>query len=256
MPIPSDTGHTFRVRAPSVYERGRALVVEMEARLGASLVAPASGTFTLRSPTGATVSTSSVTITGSVATATVPSGDLPATLAYGDGYTEEWDLVIAGVTTTARREAYVARRALHCPVTQADLESRHPRLATLMGTAASDLQSFIDEAWGATLQKLTSAGRWPESVVEPTSLRGYVQAHALYLIFRSMLTSTQAGVDRYASLAEGYRIEAAALWADVRFRSDTDQDGTVDDLNRRGASQVVRRSASGGGRRWPHRAVL
>jgi len=256
VPIPSDTGHTFRVRAPSVYERGRALTVEMEARLGASLVTPASGTFALKSPTGATVSTSSVTITGSIATATVPSGDLPTTLAYGDGYTEEWDLVIAGVTTTARREAYVARRALHCPVTQADLESRHPRLATLMGTAAADLQSFIDEAWSACLQKLKTAGRWPESVVEPTSLRGYVQAYALYLVFRSMLTSSNPNADRYSTLADSYRIEAATLWPEVRFRSDTDQDGTADDLNRRGASRVVHRSASGGGRRWPHRAVL
>ena len=175
---------------------------------------------------------------------------LAATVAYGDGYREEWSLVIDGVTTVGAREAYVARRALHCPVTQADLESRHPRLATLMGTAASDLQSFVDEAWSACLQKLTSAGRWPESIVEPTSLRGYVQAHALYLIFRSMLTSTQAGVDRYAALAEGYRIEAASLWADVRFRADTDQDGTADNADRRGAAQVVRRAVAG----WPNRA--
>ena len=248
MPIPSDIGHTFRVRAPSVYERGVAQTVSMECRLAGSLVAPASGTMTLRSPTGSTVWTGAVTITSGIARAAVDA--LAATVAYGDGYREEWSLVIDNVTTVGAREAYVARRALHCPVTQADLESRHPRLATLMGTAASDLQSFVDEAWSACLQKLTSAGRWPESIVEPTSLRGYVQAHALYLIFRSMLTSTQAGVDRYAALAEGYRIEAASLWADVRFRADTDQDGTADNADRRGAAQVVRRAVAG----WPNRA--
>lgn len=247
MPIPSEIGHTFRVRAPSVYERGVAQTVSMECRLGGSLVTPASGTMTLRSPTGSTAWTGSVTITGGIATAAVSA--LASTVAYGDGYREEWSLVIGSTTTVGAREAYVARRALHCPVTQADLESRHPRLATLMGTAATDLQGFVDEAWSATLQKLTSAGRWPESIVEPTSLRGYVQAHALYLIFRSMLTSTQPNTDRYASLAEGYRIEAATLWADVRFRSDADQDGVADTADRKGAAQVVRRAVAG----WPVR---
>jgi hypothetical protein len=257
MPIPSDTGHTFRVRAPSVYERGRALVVEMEARLGASLVAPSSGAFTLKSPTGATVSTSSVTITGSIATATVPAGDLPATLAYGDGYTEEWDLVIASVTTTARREAYIARRALHCPVTQADLESLHPRLSVLMGQAVADLQGLIDEAWSATLQRLVASGRWPESIIEPASLRGYVQHLALHLVFRAMQTAAQGPAgDRYTALAEQYRLSSETAWGTVRTRVDTDQDGTADTLDRKGATQVVRRSSAGGGRRWPYRAVL
>ena len=57
MPIPGDIGVAFRVRAPQVYERGRQCVVSLEARSGASLVAPTSGTFTLRSPAGVVIVT-------------------------------------------------------------------------------------------------------------------------------------------------------------------------------------------------------
>ena len=244
MPLPTDIGATFRVRAPSVYERGRAQTVAMQARLGASLVTPTGGTFTLRGPTGATVSTSSVTVTDSIAYATVPVDDLPSTVAYGDGYSEEWDLTINSTTITGRREAYVARRMLHCPITQADLEVLHPKVATLVSQAVSDVQGFIDEAWASTLQRLVGSGKWPEAVVEPTSLREYMQARALTLLFRSLMVASNGAADRYSILATEYDAAASKAWAGVRFRVDTDQDGVVDSLDRRSGGQVVRRGVS------------
>lgn len=245
MPLPSDIGVSFRVRTPSVYERGRAQTVRMEARLGSALVAPTAGTFTLRSPTGAVVSTSAVVVSGDIATATVPALDLPTTLGYGDGYTEEWDLTISSVVRTARREAYLCRRALHCPVTQADLEARHPRIAAAFGNVA-DLQAFIDEAWSDTLRRLLSDGRWPEEVVEVSSLRGYVREMALAYTFSGLMTGTPSGTaDRYTSLAEQAREAARQEWARIRFRRDSDQDGVADAESRSPASRIVSRGVAG-----------
>ena len=140
---------------------------------------------------------------------------------------------------------YIARRMLHCPVTQADLEAVQPRIGTLVGPAVADLQGYIDEAWAHTLARLVSAGRWPEAVAEPTSLRPYVQARSLYHVFRSMMTAAQgAGADRYTALTEHWGKAADGEWGNIRYRVDTDQDGVVDSLDRQGAAQVMRRGVS------------
>jgi hypothetical protein len=228
MPIPSDVGLTFRVRAPEVYERGASHTSRLEARIGGSLVTPSSGTFTLYDDGGTVVYTAAVSISASVATVTVPGASLPSSLAFGDGYHEEWALVVSGSTVTGRREAYMSRKALHCPITQADLEAVHPRLATTMGNAASSLQGFIDEAWADTLVQLVAVGQWPEAVVEPTQLRVFVRELSLYYVFRSLLTG-----------------RAEAAWGSVRFRQDFDQDGVADSEARKSAGGgVVSRNAA------------
>lgn len=254
MPIPSDVGHTFRIRAPEVIERGRAHLTRLEARLGGSLVAPSAGTYTLTAPDGTTVVTGAVSIVGSTAQYQIQAGDVPASLGYGDGYSESWDLTIAGVITTGRREAYIARRALHCPVTQADLEALHPRLATTMGSAAASLQGHIDEAWADTLLRLVASGRWPEAVVEPTSLREYVRETALYYVFRSLIGGAGAGDVRYSALADEHKAAAVAAWTAIRYRQDFDQDGLADDETRRGPGGGV--VARGGSTPWIYGAGL
>jgi hypothetical protein len=245
MPIPSDVGLTFRLRAPEVYERGVAHTTRLEARIGGSLVAPSSGTFTLYDPGGSVVYTGSVTISSSVATITVPALSLPDTLSFGDSYREEWVLVESGRTVTGRREAYVARKALHCPVTQADLEAVHPRLATTMGNAASSLQGFIDEAWADTLVAMVSTGQWPEAIVEPTQLRVFVRELSLYYVFRSLLTGSGVGADRYQALSDEHKGRADTAWAGVRYRQDFDQDGVADDEERKSpGGGIVSRSGA------------
>lgn len=245
MPIPTDTGLTFRLRAPEVFERGRAHLTRLEARIGGQLVTPASGVYTLSAPDGSTVVTGAVTVSGNVAQYQVTAGNLPDTLGYGDGYLESWDLVVSGVTHTGRREAYLARRALHCPITQADLEAVHPRLASTMGNAASSLQGFLDEAWADTLGRLVSSGRWPEAVIEPTSLREYVRELALSYVFRGLITGAGSGVDRYSSLYEAHRASASIAWSGIRYRQDFDQDGLADDESRRSpGGGVVSRSGA------------
>jgi hypothetical protein len=245
VPIPSDTGFTFRVRAPEVFERGRPNLTKLEARLGGALVAPSSGVYTLTAPDGSTVVTGNVTISGSIAQYQVTANDLPDSLGFGDGYTESWDLTVAGVVQTGRREAYLARRALHCPVTQADLEALHPRLSTTMGNAAASLQGHLDEAWADTLLRLVAGGRWPEAIIEPTSLREYVRETALYYVFRSLIGGAGTGSDRYTALSDEHKSAALAAWGGIRYRQDFDQDGLADDETRRGpGGGVVSRSGA------------
>lgn len=242
MPIPGDVGMTFRVRAPAVPERGRAFATSMEARLGGSLVAPASGTYTLLSPTGAVVSTGAVTVTGSVATYTVPSGDLPSTLAFGGGYVEEWDLVFSGSTRTARRPTYLSRRALWCPITQADIEALYPFLSSTQSEDAPSLQSYIDEAWADSLQRLLQTGTWPESIVDVDALRIPVRELSLHYIFRALtLGSNQT---RWAELSREHSQAAEAAWAKVTVRRDVDQDGAADSTTRVGAIGQLRRNGA------------
>jgi hypothetical protein len=242
MTIPTDIGASFRVRAPEVYERGRAHATKIEARLGASLVAPSAATFKLLSPTGSTVSTASVTITGSVATATVSAGDLPDTLAFGPGYVEEWTLTIAGVAQIARKDAWLARRALHCPVTQADLEQLHPALGASVRSGSNSVQSQIDSVWADTLGSLYAAGQWPARILEPSTLTRYVRNRALAAVFRSFMVGNAQPGSNNGELAAYYDGEADRAWGAIQYLADDDQDGVADSDERGGPGGPIARS--------------
>ena len=244
MPIPSEVGAAFRVRAPEVYERGAAHVSRLEARIAGALVTPSAATFVLRSPSGASVSSGAATITGGVPTFETVSGSLPSTLSYGPGYVEEWDVTISGVVYRPRRDAYLARRALHCPVTQTDLLGSNPELERALGSAAASFDGWIDEVWADTLIKLRGSGTWPEKIVEISSLAPYVRFAALAAVFRNLTISNE----RYARAHEEHKRLAAEAWRDVRFSVDHDEDGTPDNaaLLRGPLGNIVRSSAPAG----------
>ena len=214
----------------------------MEARSGDSLLAPTEGTFRLRSPTGAVVVEGAVTIASSVAEYAISAGSLPATLTYGPGYIEEWDLKIGGVWHYPRRDAYVARRALHCPVTQADLLADNPELPRHLGSLISSFDGWRDAVWAETLSKLAGLGRWPEAVLEVSSLAPYVRHAVLARIFLNLNTNTPG---RFEAAMVEHRNLAAEAWRGVRFHADFDQDGVADSPDMKPAqSAVVLRSSA------------
>lgn len=246
MPVP-ESARTYRVRVPEVYERGRAHTSRLEVRAGGGLVAPSAAVFRLYSATGALVTSGNATIEDdSSLSYTVTADLLPSSLAYGVGWREEWACTFDGVVETATREASLARVALRCPVTQADLEALHPQLARTHGTTTPTLDGYRDEAWAETVRRLSSTGQWPERIVEPTSLVSYVRDLTLHYIFRAFSASA-TGVERYASLSEQYRLSASSAWSQVRFRQDSDQDGTADksgdELRSPGAGSATRSHA-------------
>ena len=244
MPIPSEVGAAFRVRAPEVYERGAAHVTRLEARLGGSVVTPSAATFVLRSPSGASVASGTATITGGVATFEVSAGSLPTTLAYGPGYVEEWDVTLSGQVYRPRRDAYLSRRALHCPVTQTDLLGSNPELQRALGSAVESFDGWIDEVWADTLIKLRGSGTWPEQIVEISSLAPYVRYASLAAVFRNLSISNE----RYSRAHDEHKRLAAEAWRDVRYSVDHDEDGIPDNaaLLRGPEGGIVRSSAPAG----------
>ena len=239
MPIPSQIGHTYRVRAAVVLARGRAYTTSIETRLGGALVAPSSGTYTLVGPDGATVSTGAISVVADVATYSIPADDLPDTLPYGGGYRERWDLTFSdGTVTVGQRPGYLAREPIYCPTTQADLEQRIPGLASLLGTSTTNLQGFIDLAWADTLERLVMGGQWPDAIVDVDSLAPGVRELALAYTFDAFATASPD----YADMATRHRQSAEAALGRIRYRVDLDQDGLADD-DRRHGTPLLRRSS-------------
>jgi hypothetical protein len=242
MTIPSVIGGAPRVRAPEVMERGRLHVTSMEVRLGGSLVTPTSPAYALYSPTGATVYTATPTITASVMSVSIPALSLPSTLGYGPGYMEEWTCTFGGAAQILRRDAWLARRALHCPVTQADLEQLHPAIAERLRSGSNSIQPQIDSVWADTLLKLHAAGQWPVRIVEPSSLIPYVRDASLAAVFRTLIQTNSAPDSTNERNAQHYAAQAASGWASVSYLVDDDQDGVADSDVKQGPGGVYARA--------------
>lgn len=239
MPLPTDIGHTYRVTGAAVFARGRAVVTKIETRLGANKVAPVSGTYTLVAPDGTTVATGAISVVSDVATYSLSAGDLPATLGMGGGYRERWLCTFSdGTVTEGQRPAYIAREPLYCPTTQADLDARIPGIAGLLNVSSENLQGWIDLAWADTLQRLLSAGRWPDAIVDVDSLAPGVRELALAYAFDAFKTSSS----EYGMYATEHRKNAESLLGSARYHVDLDQDGKADDERRHGMP-IVRRAS-------------
>lgn len=214
----------------------------MEDRLGADLVAPTSGTYTLIDSSGGTVYSGAVTITGSIATVTIPSTSLPVTLSLGDGYRELWSLTYSGATYDATRPAILARYAVHCPVTQADLQNEYPDLASTINASTTTLQGFIDAAWEDVVRRLLSEGKWPEQIVDVETLVQPVRELALSKFFRYCGVGNQ-NAPHFDTLSERHAQAYKSAFGSVKYRIDSDGNGAADNSTRVSAATVIRMNA-------------
>lgn len=262
MPIPTEVGAAFRVRLPVVLVRAAANTSTLQPDLGGDGVVASTATYTLYSPTGASLATPTPSISGTtgLVSVTISAGDLPTTLAFGERYREVWSLTIGGKTQLVTRSAVLARYPLHCPVTQRDLDAEYPDLASMLRATSDDLQAFIDSAWEEAVRRLLAGGKWPEQIVDAESLIDPVKHLALAKVWR--FYSVQGGQGgRAAELATEHAREAEVTFARVSFRVDADQDGVADGDDRAAGLTVLtrspapsynyRRSYSRGGRRLP-----
>lgn len=234
----SETTYSFRTRVPTILERGRDQVSQLEAYLSGSLVAPSSGTYSLISPSGtAVVDAQAVTITGSVATYTLSgTTEIPTTLALGALYQERWSLVMPdGSTRTERRSAAIALFELHPPIADVDFTSDYPGLLDDLGDYATSLQSWIDSAWGTAVRYLTKHQDFPYMLVEPSDVFEWVYHEVLYRVFRTLFKGTQGGDERWRVLMDEHKDRAAAERSSLRILPDRDQDGLADSHARKSA---------------------
>ena len=242
--VPTDLGFSPRVRVPVVFERAADVTTIITLDLGGTPVAPteAKSTYTLLSPTGAAiVDAEAVTVVGNDATYGITGAVLAATLAYGQGYREVWNLVVNGINRPVPRPAILAKYPLLCPLTQGDLTGIYPNLDSMLRAGATDLQRFIDEAWGDILRRLLQDGRWTDAVVDVDSLYMPMRERTFFYYFRYIAASNPSDgtfKELYLEHEQAYFRE----WGGVRFKTDLGQDGVADSEDRRGAATIIRRS--------------
>lgn len=161
---------------PSLIVRATDTPVAFPIYRDGALVAPTSGTYTLKGPSGTAVVTHAVTIASSIATYTIPAASLPASLALGEGYIEVWSLSFSGETAARvfTRTAALALCPIYPVVSDADLIAEYGPLADQYTGTFTTYQGSIDQAWKQILSRLIDEGRLPYMIRTPDALR---QAH-------------------------------------------------------------------------------
>ena len=253
MTVPSELGHSYSVRTTTVLARGMANALRMVDEINGSAVSPTSGVFTLIGPDGSTVSTGATATAGGVTTYTIPSGDLPSTLAFGEGYREVWTLTYTGgAVHTATRPAVLAKYPLVCPVTQSGLQAVIPNLSDLMRGNTSTLQPFIDTAWVDMVNRMMADGVLPHTLVDVNQLEAHLKYASLANAFRAFALGNPQNESWYRAAGDYERRAEAAYNNLARSRVDNDQNGIADSNDRESVSPILHLR---GGNGWPYRTV-
>lgn len=250
-----ETAYTFRTTMPDVLQRGRDVVVRLEAYRDGALVAPTvlGSSFTLIGPGGTTVvDAKAITVSGSVAQCALTAAELPETLELSELYQQRWSLVMPdGTTRTIRRECAIARFLFHPPVADVDLTEEYPDLIDLLGEQMTDAQSFIDGATGRVLRILFKSGRWPDIMLSNDAFYDAIRELTLYRIFKWLYreTGNNAGPSRWERLMDIHRENSERELAAFTSRLDADHDGLPDSIDRQAGSTVIHRNATPRSRR-------
>ncbi len=222
----SETIYSFRVETPDYIERARTQTLKLAAYYQGSLVAPASGTFTLYDATGAAVvSAAAVTITSSIATYSLSSATIPASTPLGAGWLEEWALTMPdGTVRTPRRMAAIALRELFPPVTLSDALALHAKFSEIL-TDSQDPTGWdkLLFAWSYLHRKILAKGNKPWKILNVDALFDPLIYKWLELGFRDARTSMGDGT--YKELAEEYRQMFEEAWKETQLVYDQDEDG-------------------------------
>jgi len=193
----------------------------------------AGSTVTIRNQVGDdVVSPAAVTVTGSIATYTVPSATLDAE-DLSEGWILEWALVMSDVTHTFRNDGALVSARLYPSITDLDLFRRETALDPNSSdpmTDATDYQSYIDEADVEVQLRLIEQGNRPNLIVSPSALRGIWLNLTLAIIFDDLATRQY---EAFAAKATEYRRRYEQAWNRCNFLYDSDDDGTPDSPDHR-----------------------
>jgi len=229
-----------RIRIHEVLERTRSATVDLPIYRDNALVSPTSAYFRLTDPNGEEViARTAVSIVANVATYSLSPSEVPASLALGDGYMQEWELTISGSVYTFKKPTAIARSALYPVISDLDLEAEYSDLASIRPSSlGSSYQTYIDEAWVQLIQRIRDLGNIEYLIMSPQSLRACHKNLTFYLIFKDM-DSSGLGEGRYLDLAREHRKQFEFDFKRLNFQYDLNQDGKVDDKNRRRANLGV-----------------
>jgi hypothetical protein len=252
----ADTLYTARFSIPEFLERGRDNKITAPVYRSGALVAPVSGTVSVfKRDQTAVVNAAVVTITGSVATYTIPSAVL-APLALEEGYLVEWSLAMPdGVTHVFRRDGALVRRVLYPVISDIDLLRRHRDLTQLREAGVTSYQDYLDEAWVMIENRLVSGGKRPFLVMSPAAFREVHVTLSLHLIWQDYATSA-GDTSRYQQLADSYGQGYENAWNMLSFVYDETDENLVQPDKRSGGSPTLWLNSHGAGDWWPGRGVI
>lgn len=203
-----------------------------------ALVTPSIGTVSVYDASNtAVVNAAAVTVTGSIATYTIPAAVLPSTLSRGMGWRVEWTLTVDGTTTTYRNSAGLVKSRLMPVVTDADLYRResglNPDGAAPISRNVTDYQNYLDEAFVTINGRLAGKGNLPHLIMEPTALREPLLLLTLHLIFEDFRTRLN---ETWSEKAKEYEDKFTKAWDNLAFEYDSTDNGKSDGRRKRSAT--------------------
>ncbi len=238
----TDTIYAPQIRLVELLERGKAQTTQLAIYRDGGVVGPTSGTYTLYKPDGTKlVDGAAVSIVANVAQYTHAAVDLPDTLTLGEGYTQQWDLTIAGNVMTFRRMLALVKRRLYPVISDIDLTMTYSDLEDLRPASLTSYQQYIDNAWIVIQNKLRQDGAgYPYLICSPEAFRQVHIDLSLYFIFRDFHSSLGQSEGRFLDLAkEHYKLYLDGITSGINYIYDYDHDGVAGDANKRQASRPV-----------------
>lgn len=229
--------YRVQLELPRVVQIGRAasLTLPVSSDLGGALT-PSSGTLTVT--VGGVTLLDEVTITNGPPPSYALLAATTTSLTPSDSWVETWTLV--GIDQITHTGALV-RMGYFSHLTDAALEDIHPEVLSLLPAGEVTAERFRRSASGWLQRKLLSKGRRPWLIWDQDALHEPELWRALGLWANdaaSRVQSASAQAD-YARRAKEYLDRADAAFAEVSFRYDADNTGTVDTTTRTTAAPPV-----------------
>lgn len=235
------TFRTARFLTADYLVRGEDNAIACPLWASGALVAPtqSGSTVTVYDPSNvAVVSAAAVTVTGSIATYTIPAASLPSTRSFGMGWRVEWSLIVNGTATVYKNNAGLVRSRLAPMITDADLFRREGTLDPSGASPISSLgnfQAFIDEAWITLIGRLVAKGSLPHLIMEPAALREPLLMLTLHLVFEDFRTRLN---ETWGQKATDYAGKWEKAWAGLSFEYDSGSSGQADSRKRQARPSV------------------
>lgn len=228
------TLYTARLIGPEIIEAGMDNVVTCPVYRDGALVSPTAYTLSVWNAANVLVGSPTVSVVGSVATATITAAMLSGQ-SNGDGWRMEWGLTLSSVVHTFRRDASLVYRRLYPVVTDADLLRLHTDLTRRMPSTETSYQDYLDEAWASIESRLVMSGKRPWLIMSPSALRDVHLFGTLSRIFRD-LAQGGPGTAEWELAAE-YDRKHEAAWSGMTYPQAEPVSGLAVDAARRRASQ-------------------
>lgn len=234
---------TARIRATEILERGKSQTTSLQVYQDGAQLVPSSGTYTIREPDGETKIVDEVSLTideAGTASYVHTSSQLNDNRPLGEGYIQEFTLVIDGYSHTFRRLAALARRRLYPTVTDEDLTELYTDLENLRPASITSYQKFIDSSWMEILRRTKQGGScYSYLVLSPESFHDALLHLTLAKIWRDFHSALGQSQGRYLDLSSLHHKEYQFAYSQINMIYDQDHENKAQDPNSRTPRQPV-----------------